>query len=544
MSETLKRFPSPANLSVNTRDPSAVILSFPQTATCDPIPSSVSQPFADSDEASALPLIKQLCKRLDTEGISYCHWKSNWKLSRWLNGDGDLDLLVAIADAKRFASEVLRLGFVQAAQPQNEETPGILHYYGWDRDAAKFVHLHVYHQLLVGHDLTVNYHLPLEDLLLRSVSDVGSIPIPEPESELIVFVLRKILAASTAEIILRRIVGRSDQFEKTAEELAYLEAQTHRPRVYELLKQVDPLLPAIFFEGSLQSLRMDSSLWNRTKVRRQLEKMLHGHARRRPLVDGFLQAERVVVKAFRARLLGRTNRKHLVNGGTLIAIVGGDGAGKTTAVNAIQSWLEENFEVRSFHFGKPRRAPITIAVILGLRTRRLVKSVLRRFLPNRSENNPSKHAGYLQMLRWVCAARDRYRVYSKAHRFTLNGGIAICDRYLVPGINLMDGPNIARDLGETRLNWFSKALLNAEQKHYQRITEPDLLLVLRVDPEIAVRRKTDEQPEHIRTRSEEIWRADWSNAVAQTIDASQSPAAVLADLQDRIWQQLQQPRLS
>jgi len=108
----------------------------------------------------------------------------------------------------------------------------------------------------------------------------------------------------------------------------------------------------------------------------------------------------------------------------------------------------------------------------------------------------------------------------------------------------MDGPNIARSLGETKLNWFGKALLKAEQKHYQHITQPDLLLVLRVDPEIAVRRKTDEQPGHVRTRSEEVWRADWSDTGAQIVDASQPPAAVLANLRDRIWQQLQQPRLS
>ena len=91
---------------------------------------------------------------------------------------------------------------------------------------------------------------------------------------------------------------------------------------------------------------------------------------------------------------------------------------------------------------------------------------------------------------------------------------------------------------------FSKALLSAEETYYRQITQPDLLAVLRVDPEIAVRRKTDEEEQHVRTRSEEVWRTDWSSTQARLVDASQSPGQVLADLQDQIWQQMQPARLA
>lgn len=533
MSESIKRLPSPAKL----KEPWAVTLPFPQVAN----PPVIPFPVEDASEAiTALPLVKRLCEVLDAEAISYCHWKSNWKISRWLNGDGDLDLLVARADAKRFASASSKLGFVQAAPPGDDTTPGVLHLYGWDDEAEKFVHLHVYHKLLVGHDLTINYHLPLEDLLLQSDTRVGPIRISEPELELIVFVLRKLLGFSTAETILRRTLGRSDEFEKTAEELAYLEAHADRVRVYELLKQIVPRVPVVFFERYLQSLRIDSTLWNRTKAQRQLEKTFTACALRSPLNDGILKAWRFASTTCRKRILGRTNRKQLVNGGVLIAIVGGDGSGKTTAVKSVRRWLEGNFAVRAFHFGKPRRAPLTIAGILCLRARRLFKFTLRRLPP---QGHSQRHAGYLQMVRWVCAARDRHRVYAKARRFASNGGIAICDRYLVRGINLMDGPNIARDLAGSKLNWVSRILLKSEELRYRQVGPPDLLLVLRVDPKIAVRRKTDEQEQHVRTRSEEVWRLDWSNTGARIIDASRPAAIVFSDLRDRIWQRLQQPRL-
>ncbi|MEK6282933.1 MAG: hypothetical protein AABN95_21455 [Acidobacteriota bacterium] len=540
MSETIKRSPSGSGLEdVKARKEQSVILQFPQGRGRG----QVSFPFHQvsengHDNGSVLPLIKRLCEVLNTRAISYCHWKSNWRLSRWLTGEGDLDLLVANADIERFARAASRLGFVQAGQTHREEMPGILHLYGWDSEAEKFVHLHVYHMLLVGHDLTTSFRLPVEKLILQSVSKVGLVPVPQPEFELIVFVLRKVLSSWGVETVLRRVSGRSTGFETTAQELEYLEANTNRARVHELLHEILPGLRVSFFERCLESLRLESSLSNRTLARLQLEKVLAPYARRRPRIDGALKLWRLVSKVVRERLLGRPARKHLGDGGALIALVGGDGAGKTTAVEAVGRWLDEHFVVQTFHFGKPPRSPLTFTVIVALRSRALIKRCSKKLFPDWWEEYSPNRPGYLRILRWVCAGRDRHRVYLKARRFVDSGGIAICDRYVVPGILLMEGPNIARTLAGTQLTWFSKALLNAENKYYQQITQPDLLLVLRVDPDTAVRRKTDEKEQHVRTRSLEIWQHDWSNTRAHLVDASQPPAGVLAELRAQIWQQI------
>src|SRR5687767_6497792 len=196
MSQAFNSFVSRSRLAV-VRENRPIVLPLsrpgidPSDQSCV-APQQKSIPANGLGELSPLPLIKQLCDALNAQQISYCHWKSNWRLSRWLNGEGDLDLLIASADAERFASTAFRLGFVQADQTQNEEMPGILHLYGWDSKAEKFAHLHVYHRLLVGHDLTANYHLPIEERLLQSVSKVGLVPVPQPAAELIVFVLRKV----------------------------------------------------------------------------------------------------------------------------------------------------------------------------------------------------------------------------------------------------------------------------------------------------------------------------------------------------------------
>jgi thymidylate kinase len=195
--------------------------------------------------------------------------------------------------------------------------------------------------------------------------------------------------------------------------------------------------------------------------------------------------------------------------------------------------------------GRPPRSPLTLGVIVLLRLRRLAAGK-RETYTQAHETDAQGHQsqqsklfpGYLQLLRWVCAARDRYRLYSKLRRFAGAGGIAICDRYLVPQISLMDGPNIARSVEASRMNRLVRLMLRAETSYYSRIMPADLLVVLRVEPEIAVRRKTDEDESHVRTRSRELWEIDWSDTRARVVDAGQPVGEVVARLRSLVWSEL------
>jgi hypothetical protein len=67
---------------------------------------------------------------------------------------------------------------------------------------------------------------------------------------------------------------------------------------------------------------------------------------------------------------------------------------------------------------------------------------------------------------------------------------------------------------------------------------PDLLLVLRLDPELAVARKPGEPADYVRIRGRAIWEADWTAAPAELVDAGRTLPEVLADLKARIWRSL------
>jgi thymidylate kinase len=490
-----------------------------------------------------LPLIGKLCATLDAGEVAYCHWKSNWRLADWARGDGDLDLLVARSDAQQFMTILSGLGFKLALPPDEQQVPGVQNYYGFDTEAGAFVHVHAHYQLVLGHDLTKNYHLPVEQPFLRSAVWSGPFKVPTPEFELILFVLRMVLKFSLIESLFRR--SRAVSPDALEQELDYLERQSDAGKVGLLLARHLPFIDSGFFETCRRSMHPHSAMGRRFAVGQQLRTLLRSHARSPRAVATLLTLKRRISKlgphiGGMVGGSGSSARKRLERGGALIALVGGDGAGKTTSLNALYKWLSRKFDTKRVHLGKPPRSLGTWAVLVPLRLCQLFSRLLERKLPDRPLNEiyPVVFPGYLQLLRWVCAARDRYRLYARARRFATNGWLVLCDRYPIPQIKLMDGPNIQRFLDSAPKNRLVQFLLKAETRYYQQIMAPDLLLVLRLDPEVAVRRKVTEPASHVRTRSRELWEVDWRDTQIRVIDANQPLEYVLAELQSLIWAEL------
>ena len=230
----------------------------------------------------------------------------------------------------------------------------------------------------------------------------------------------------------------------------------------------------------------------------------------------------------RLRILPRARRLRLAHGGSLVALLGGDGAGKTTCTAELASWLGTQFDVRTAHLGRPPRSLTTLLVGGLLRLRRAL----------RGSGAPAGTPDLLELLRLVCTARDRYHLFAKMRRFAVAGGIALCERYPVQQNRLLVGPEIARLIGHGRDTILSRWLMRVEQSYYRRITRPDVIIVLLVDPELAVQRKTDEPADYVRARSRIIWETDWSDTGAHLVDASRPLAEVVAHLKAVVWAEI------
>jgi thymidylate kinase len=485
-----------------------------------------------------LALVTQLCQTLKMEGINYCHWKSNVALDRSACGKNDLDLLVSRADVQRFTEILYRLGFKEARPDPERELPGILHYYGYDGQADMFVHVHAHYQLIVGDDATKNYRLPCEKAFLASAVQGDLFRVPSPEFELILLVVRMMLKHSAWDSMLSFHRNLSD---KEKLELAYLRERVDLDLMQGALKQYLPFLDRTLFDRCLQTLlKPGRSLGMRYLAGRRLHYQLQAHGRCSDIVDTGLKLWRRFFWGIKRYLFKQPSRKYLIQGGAIIALVGGDGSGKSTSVNELSTWLAKKFVTKRIHFGKPRWSLLSFVIKGLLRVgRRLGLFSNRKFSPQSPiSHDSSELPSYSWMLWHVLTARDRYRAYIRARRMATNGGLVICDRFPLPQIKYMDGAQTGRMINKEKAPVLVRFLNQLEDNYYQNIMSPDVLIVLRVDPEIAVQRRADEEASWIRNRSREIWNVDWTKTSAYVIDSGLPKAEMLASLKSMVWKAL------
>lgn len=488
-------------------------------------------------ERKALTLIHLLCKAFEAEHIVYCHWKSNAALDRSACGDNDLDLLVERACAARFAEVLSRLGFKEAIMPPGQQLPGVLNYYGLDEESGKLVHIHAHYQLILGQDMTKNFRLPIERPYLQSAVQGDLFKIPAPEYEYIVFLIRMVIKHSSWEVVLSRLDKLSAA---EREELAYLKSRVDYSKVYSVLGKHLPYLNAELFNACEESIQPGCHLWTRLKTGQRLKRNLEAHARDPHTIDSFIILFRRVAIPIKRRLLRTLPRGRLSKGGVIVAVIGGDGAGKSIAINDLYTWLSPHFETIKIHMGKPAWSWVTIGVRGLLKVGRMLGLYPFMRAPVQYVNDEKAliFPGYPWLIREVCTARDRYKTYIKARRFASKGGIVLSDRYPLPQIKYMDGPQAERMTIRHPKNWFINRITKIEKAYYGSILPPELLIVLKVDPEIAVQRKTDETSSMVRARSREMWELDWHKTSAKIIDASYSKEEVLSILKSLIWSEL------
>lgn len=463
-------------------------------------------------------LLDRLGEALDLAGVSCCQWKGHYKKAHWETGAGDVDLLVDPSMSERLDGVLDRMGFKLALPDPEGLIPGTASWFGYDAHQRAIIHVHVHARLIVGGYWTTMYRLPIERALLEATAPRLPFAVPEPELEFITFVLK-----SVQRFRLMDLWGGQPRWLRASQpEFAYLLNQVDRRRLTDRLAELLPSIDAAFFDACARSLRPGVSRWLRLWLRLELHSRLRPHAHHPPRTLLVKRALR------RLRLLPRPHGMRLARGGRLLALLGADGSGKTTCNGELTRWLGAQFDVQRAHLGRPPRSLTTLFVGALLKVQRTLRG------GSTTQGTP----GFLELLRLVCTARDRYLLFTKMRRFAEAGGIALCERYPIRQNRLLVGPEIQRLLGHGRDTPLARRLMELEQSYYRRITAPDVIMVLRVEPELAVQRKVEEPPDYVRARARVIWETDWTGTGAHLVDAGRALPEVLGDLKTIVWSEI------
>src|SRR6266700_2208743 len=225
-------------------------------------------------------LLERLGQALEAAGVIYCQWKGHWKRTRWESGAGDIDLLVDSAWADRLEIELGRLGFKPAVAPLEAQIPGTESWIGFDADRLSLAHVHLHRRLIVGGYWTTVYRLAMERAVLDSAVPRFPFPVPAPELEFIMFVLRTVQRYSPRDILAPR---QPRWLADTQPEFTYLRNQVDRDVLVARLAELLPSVDVAFFDACTRSLAPQASRWTRLWLRRGLQKRLEPHASHPPL---------------------------------------------------------------------------------------------------------------------------------------------------------------------------------------------------------------------------------------------------------------------
>lgn len=499
-----------------------------------------------AETPAPLAVSVRLFAELEARGVRYCHWKSTPGLPIAMAGKTDLDLLVEREDAGAFADVVRELGFKPFISHPSRRFPAVDDLLGYDPETGRLVHLHVYYQLILGEHFVKNHRLPFERALIAASRPKEGVRIPPPELEVAILAYRTLLKYRDADATkdLLRAGHRGGIPRDALAELRTLVAATSPDAVAAAMREHMPGLSPEPVMGLMKIVTVrPRDARALVRVRRQARRALRPFERS-PARSAWGRYMRARLGAqWPLRLLTRSagrravKRKSPQAGGLMVAIVGSDGAGKSTAVSHIVDWLAWRLNVSVAYLGSSQPSRGTAAT---KRAAKLARAAMRRLHGAQPDGATGGVAGVLMALRHHGDARDRARRARAAHGLASRGVLVLLDRYPLPNVTVrgraLDGPRIRDTLDAT--HGLIAGLAAREERLYRELPRPDHLIVLRVSAAVAKARRPEHAADDLAARAEAMSVLDAGDLPMTVIDADRPLDEVLAAVRATIWRLL------
>jgi thymidylate kinase len=453
-----------------------------------------------------------------------------------LLGETDLDLLIDKEDREKFNLSIETFNFKKILSPPHARYPGIEDYLGFDYETGSLIHLHVHYSLILGQKYIKNHHLPIENFVLNDTEIVNGVRIPLPEIELILLIVRANMKFSIVTY-LKSFRHKKRRFypQDILEEFFVLLDKCEAGKIQTYLERLPINLDATIVMQFIERLQAGSLDLKEVKLTRN-----HIFCAMRPFKrhNSFVCFFRALYRGFRRnRILKRIlplKKKTVYGGGKVFALVGADGAGKSTMKKDLSKWLSWKVAVRPIYFGIPK----SICFKGFSELPRIFRLLGKIQLGSRYQEIMAFSEDMSNSMRWLLIARKRFNLFRASQNFAAEGGVVIADRYPLSAFSAMDepmdGPRI-RKQQKTKNHRFSEI----EESYYSSIGLPSKIFVLNTPLELLLKRKTVNASNlgALKKKACAVNQIQNSENI-YVINCNREYDEVLLDIKRRIWESL------
>ena len=486
-------------------------------------------------------LLLQVIAAIFRQNIRCCYWKSSARLPAALAGETDLDLLVSRHDQHRLQACLLENGLKLFPTVASRSDPAMTSYLGYDEPSGLIVHVHVHTCVVSGYRLLSEYRLPWAEAILEHSVPHPRFPVnvPDPATEAVLLITRGLLE-----------LRRSDPVAAANWDAMRRKFDTDR---HALAARVDPALLRVRsadLMGEPIAERLAAALTDRLPLERQrgLRRLVRKQLAPHRAFNSIETAARAVTRGV-SWVAGALNQRYLhlprplhrvaPGGGIVVALMGVDGSGKSTAVAGLRRWLGAEVDTMPIYFGtgdgRPSLILLPLKLLVPLFTRLTSSRPKGSSHGNVSDRPPGLIYSLLLTLWAFALAIEKRHKLLQARRAADRGMVVIADRFPQDQFaSFNDGPLLPR------LKRVPRWLRQFEASAYElsRRVPPDLVIKLTASPHLIAKREPAMNRDVIRQRTSELQMLTYPESTVVCIDAAQPLDSVFRQIRNEVWRHL------
>ena len=412
-------------------------------------------------------------------------------------------------------------------------------YIGFDKDTAKIWHLHLHYQMTLGEKHLKGYTItPWNSYILehRQLDKLG-IYTSSCEIELVLLIVRIALKKRMRDF--GKKIGKDDLIE-----FVWLSNRVNFDLLLKFAKDMlDEQAAKEILEISKNGLRNKNQLSKLQRILRKDLKLFTGYSR---ISSRYMRTKREIFWLLGGvkRRLGiesvKANRRISPSGGCVVALLGCDGAGKSTTLAYVKKEFQKKLDVVTVYFGSGDGSSSLLRKPMKLVAKRVGGKGLGHTVEKEYENKDkislkAKMYSFAKVLWAITLAQEKKAKLKKMTKARNASMLVLTDRYPQTKISgFSDGPLLTKY--STNTKGLMKKISEWEYNIYKSayVNPPDLVIKLMVPTEIAISRKPEMTVDEIENKKRVVMAMNASRH-SVIIDTSREMTKSFSDVMEEIW---------